>query len=228
MALYPYTLQPIDLNLSEDEFRQAQLQLFESNNQSLAKISTKTWMIVAAVVVLAIVGLVFVSGYSTIIFWLMLIGVVIFLLARTYGLKWYVKQEFEKQMAQQTMPAEMQQLKLGIQQHGLVMSMPAVQMPVAPRGFNQPLIRGSAMQQAIIKWDNVTNWQETPDYIFMMFDVKNPKTGESQQGSQIVPKRLTSQKFPIETLRHHLQEHVGIQGFDLSAKPTDKYFPQTR
>lgn len=228
MALYPYTLQPIDLNLSEDEFRQAQLQLFESNNQSLAKISTKTWMIVAAVVVLAIVGLVFVSGYSTIIFWLMLIGVVIFLLARTYGLKWYVKQEFEKQMAQQSMPPEMQQLKLGIQQHGLVMSMPATQMPVAPRGFNQPLVRGSAMQQAIIKWDNVTNWQETPDYIFMMFDVKNPKTGESQQGSQIVPKRLASQKFPIETLRHHLQEHVGIQGFDLSAKPTDKYFPQAR
>lgn len=225
MALYPYTLQPIDLNLTEAEFREAQRQLFDSNNQSLTRISTKTWAILAAVVVLAVVGLVFVSGYSTIIFWLMLIGVGLYLIARTYGLKWYVKNEFEKQMASQTMPAEMQQLKLGIQQHGIVMSMPAPKMPVAPRGFNQPLVRGGAMQQAVIKWNNVTNWQETQDFIMMMFDVQNPKTGERQQGSQIVPKRLANQKFPIDTLRHHLQEQVGIQGFDLKDKPTDKYFP---
>ena len=82
------------------------------------------------------------------------------------------------------------------------------------------------MQQAIIKWDSVTNRQKTPDYIFMMFDVKNPKTGESQQGSQIVPKRLVNQKFPIDTLRHHLQQNIGQPGFDLTDKPTDKYFPE--
>ena len=228
MALYPYTLQPIDLNLTDAEFKEAQRQLFESNNQSLTRISTKTWAILAAVVVLAIIGLIFVKGYSTIVFWLMLIGVVLYLVVRTVGLKWYVKQEFEKQIASQTMPAEMNQLKLGIQQHGIVMSMPAPQMPTTPRGFNQPLIRGGTTQQAIIKWDNVTNWQETPDFIMMMFEITNPKTGETQQGSQIIPKRMANQKFPIDTLRHHLQEHVGMQGFDLTAKPTDKYFPNAR
>ena len=41
MALYPYTLQPVDLNLTEDEFRQAQLQLFDANNQTLTKITPK-------------------------------------------------------------------------------------------------------------------------------------------------------------------------------------------
>ncbi|MFN3564150.1 MAG: hypothetical protein ACK4V8_06850, partial [Moraxella osloensis] len=174
MALYPYTLQPVDLNLTEDEFRQAQLQLFDANNQTLTKITPKTWAILAVIVVLAILGLIFVRGYSTIIFWLMLVGVVIYLLARTYGLKWYVKREFEKQMASQSMPPEMQQIKLGVQQHGVVMSMPAPNMPAMPRGYNQPLVRSSGMQQAVIKWDSVTNWQETPDYIFMMFDVKNP------------------------------------------------------
>ena len=74
MALYPYTLQPVDLNLTEDEFRQAQLQLFDANNQTLTKITPKTWAILAVIVVLAILGLIFVHGYSTIIFWLMLVG----------------------------------------------------------------------------------------------------------------------------------------------------------
>lgn len=217
MALYPYTLQPIDINLTESEFRLAQTQLFDSNNQTLTKISTKTWAILAVIVVLAVIGLVLVKGYSTIIFWLMLVGVVIFLLARTIGLKWYVKKEFEKQMAKQEMPSEMNALKLGIQKHGLIMSMPAQQLPqMNKRGFNQPLIRGGATQQAVIKWDTVKSWQETPDFIVMMFEVGG------QQGSQIVPKRLINQKFPIDTLRHHLQEDVGIQGFDLTNKPTDK------
>lgn len=219
MALYPYTLQPVELNLTEDEFRQAQLQLFDNNNQNLTKISNKTWIILAITVILAIAGLFFVKGYSTIIFWLMLVGVVLYLIARTYGLKWYVKQEFEKQMASQTMPEEIKQMKLGIQQHGIIMSLPAPHAPQMPRGFNQPLIRGQAMQLAEIKWTSVTNWQETPDFIFMMFEIKG------QQGSQIVPKRLANQKFPIETLRHHLQEQVGKQGFDLANKPTDKFFP---
>lgn len=215
MALYPYTLQPVDLNLTEAEFREAQRQLFDTNNQTLTKISQKTWLILAVIVVLAIIGLILVRGYSTIIFWLMLVGVGLFLAVRTYGLKWYVKQEFEKQMAEQAMPEEMKTIKLGIQQHGLIMSMPAPTMPQLPkRGFNQPLIRGGAMQQAVIKWDSVKNWQETPDFIVMMFEV------QGQQGTQIVPKRLTAQKFPIESLRHHLQESVGAQGFDMTASNT--------
>lgn len=219
MALYPYTLQPVDLNLTENEFRQAQQQIFDSNNQQLTKISPKAWAIVGVVVAIAILGIIFIHNYSTIIFWLMLVGVVVFLLARTLGLKWYVKKEFEKQMASQTMPDEVKKMKIGIQQHGLVMSLPAPNAPKPPKGFNQPFIRSAGQQQAIIKWDSVTNWQETPDYIIMMFEV------QGQQGTQIVPKRLEKQKFPIETLRHHLQETVGVQGFNLNNKATDQYFP---
>ena len=72
--------------------------------------------------------------------------------------------------------------------------------------MHQPLIRQSALQQATIKWSQISHWQETPDYIFLVF------SANSQQGSQIVPKRMTQQKFPIDTLRHHLQEHIGVQG----------------
>ena len=215
MALYPYTLQPIELGLTDAEFRQAQMQLFDSNNQSLARINTKTWVIIGIVTALAMVGLNLVKGYSTIIFCVMLVGVVVFLLARTIGLKWYVKKEFEKQMASQQMPTEMNSLKLGIQQHGLIMSMPVTNMPKMPRGYNQSQMRSTPTQQAIIKWENVKNWQETPDFIVMMFDVNG------QQGSQIVPKRLANQKFPLETLRHHLQEEVGIQGLSLNNPSTN-------
>ena len=34
------------------------------------------------------------------------------------------------------------------------------------------------------------------------------------------------QKFPIDTLRHHLQQNIGKAGFDLTDKPTDKHFPE--
>lgn len=213
MALYPYTLRPIDVHLTDAEFRQAQAQLFASNEQSLARISTKTWVIVGVLVAVAIAGIILVHGYSTLIFWLLLVGVAVFLLIRTVGLRWYVKKEFDKQAASQTMPPELAQLKLGIQSHGIILGLPAPD--AAPQkntskrkgsGMHQPLIRQSALQQATIKWSQISHWQETPDYIFLVF------SANGQQGSQIVPKRMTQQKFPIDTLRHHLQEHIGVQG----------------
>ena len=186
MALYPYTLQPVALNLTEAEFHQAQYELFASASPSfgLSSIKMKEWIIMAVVVILAIAGLVFLTGYSTIIFWLMLAAVVIYLLVRTLGFKWYVKKEFEKQVADQEMPDEMRQMKLGVQKHGLVMAMPV----------NQP--------------DMFNSWDETDDYIFMMFELKG------QQGSQIIPKRLQAQKFPIDTVRQHLQEVIAVKGLN--------------
>lgn len=204
MALYPYTLQPIAVNLTDAEFYQAQSELFAQTNQSfgLSSIKTKEWIVMAIVVALAIAGLVFVSGYSTILFWLMLVGVVVYLLVRTLGFKWYVKREFDKQMADQEMPDEMRQLKLGVQQHGLVMAMPAPnasQMSKQMRGLQ---MRAGSMQQAVIPWEAVTSWDETDDYIFILFDMKG------QRGSQIVPKRLQEQKFPVDTVRKHLSDTV--------------------
>ena len=211
MALYPYTLQPVALNLTEAEFHQAQYELFASASPSfgLSSIKMKEWIIMAVVVILAIAGLVFLTGYSTIIFWLMLAAVVIYLLVRTLGFKWYVKREFEKQVADQEMPDEMRQMKLGVQKHGLVMAMPVNQ----PDMFNSNQMRGMQMragstQQAVIPWSAVKSWDETDDYIFMMFELKG------QQGSQIIPKRLQAQKFPIDTVRQHLQEVIAVKGLN--------------
>jgi hypothetical protein len=69
-------------------------------------------------------------------------------------------------------------------------------------------MRAGATQQAVIPWSAVKSWDETDDYIFMMFEMKG------QQGSQIIPKRLTTQKFPIDTVRQHLQEVVPIRGLN--------------
>ena len=211
MALYPYTLQPVALNLTEAEFHQAQYELFASASPSfgLSSIKMKEWIIMAVVVIWAIAGLVFLTGYSTIIFWLMLAAVVIYLLVRTLGFKWYVKKEFEKQVADQEMPDEMRQMKLGVQKHGLVMAMPVNQ----PDMFNSNQMRGMQMragstQQAVIPWSAVKSWDETDDYIFMMFELKG------QQGSQIIPKRLQAQKFPIDTVRQHLQEVIAVKGLN--------------
>ena len=211
MALYPYTLQPVALDLTEAEFHQAQYELFASASPSfgLSSIKLKEWIIMAVAVILAIAGLVFLTGYSTIIFWLMLAAVVIYLLVRTLGFKWYVKREFEKQVAEQEMPDEMRQMKLGVQKHGLVMAMPVNQ----PDMFNSNQMRGMQMragstQQAVIPWSAVKSWDETDDYIFMMFEMKG------QQGSQIIPKRLQAQKFPIDTVRQHLTEVVAVKGLN--------------
>ncbi len=208
MALYPYTLQPIALNLTEAEFHQAQYELFASASPSfgLSSIKTKEWVIMAVVVVLAIAGLIFVTGYSTIIFWVMLVAVVVYVLVRTLGFKWYVKKQFDKQVSEQEMPDEMRQMKLGVQKHGLVMSVPANQPDMMNNQMRGMQMRAASTQQAIIPWSAIKSWDETDDYIFMMFEMKG------QQGSQIVPKRLKAQKFPIDTVRQHLEEVVPVKG----------------
>jgi len=208
MALYPYTLQPVPLDLSEAEFQQAQYELFSQSSQSfgLASIKMKEWIIMAVVVVLAIAGLVFVTGYSTIIFWVMLVAVVIYVLIRTLGFKWYVKKEFEKQVAEQEMPDEMRNIKLGVQKHGLIMAMPAPDMGMQPKASRGMQMRTGSVQQAVIPWTAVKSWEETDDFIFMLFEMKG------QQGSQIIPKRLQAQKFPIDSVRKHLEEVVPIRG----------------
>ncbi|MDO5650744.1 MAG: YcxB family protein [Moraxella sp.] len=207
-ALYPYTLQPIALNMTETEFKQAQLALFDKSVQNfgLKSVKPKEWIILGAVAVLAVVGLVFVSGYSTILFWLMLIGVVLYLLLRTLGLKWYTKREYDKQVSDTSIPDELNELRLGVQAHGLIMAIPTKTTQTAShmRGMQ---MRAAPMQQGVIPWSAVTSWDETRDFIFIMFDL------QGQKGSQIIPKRLKSQHFPIDTVTKHLQE-VKAQGLD--------------
>lgn len=201
-ALYPYTLKPIALNMADAEFRGAQLALFEkgASNFTLKSIRTKEWIVMAVVAAAAIAGLVFVSGYSTIIFWIMLALVGIYLLARTLGLKWYMRREYDKQVAGTQMPEEMANVQLGVQSHGLVMSVPATASMLNTPQMRGMQMRSAPMQSAVIPWNTVSSWDETDEYVFMMFEMRG------QKGSQIIPKRLEDNGLPIKTIVKHLSE----------------------
>lgn len=197
-ALYPYTLQPVAVNMTDSEFNQAQLALFNQTKQTqnLTKLKTKEWGILGAVTLVGILGIVLVSGYSTIIFWLLLVGVTIYLVLRTIGLNWYMQKEYEKQLSGATMPNEMKSIKLGIQPHGLIMTLPNTN--TAQNTVRGMTMRGTAVQQAVIPWTSVTSWDETDEFVFIMFEI------QSQQGSQIIPKRLHGNGFSINTIKEHL------------------------
>ncbi|WP_323843255.1 YcxB family protein [Moraxella sp. Pampa] len=201
-ALYPYTLKPIALNMTEDEFRGAQLALFEkgADNFTLKSIRTKEWIVMAVVVAAAIAGLLLVTGYSNIIFWIMLVLVALYLAVRTLGLKWYMRREYDKQVSNTKIPDEMTQIQLGVQSHGIVMSIPAPAHMSNSSQMRGVQMRSAPMQSAVIPWSAVSSWDETSDYVFVMFDMKG------QKGSQIIPKRLEKNGLPLKTIIKHLHE----------------------
>lgn len=201
-ALYPYTLQPVALDMSDVEFRNAQLALFEKSVQavSLKSVRTKEWIILGITVALAVLGLIFVNGYSTIIFWIMLAGVVIYLLLRTLGMQWYMRREFDKQVSEINIPDEMYALKLGVQKHGLIMAIPAKSDILQNPQMRGMTMRSAPTQQGVLNWSAVTQWDETDDFVFIMFEM------QGQKGSQIIPKRLNNKGLPINTIIKHLQE----------------------
>ncbi len=213
-AIYPYTLQTIAVNMSNSEFKQAQIALFEQSakNYGVANIKTKEWIFLAIFMALGLGGLFYVKGYSTIIFWVFIVGVILYLFARTAGMKWYMKREFEKQMAETDMPEEFTDIKLGVQKNGLVMNMPNPntnmrQKKGKGKKHMQMQMKNPAQRQAIIPWSAVTSWDETQEFMFVMFDIQGNK------GSQIIPKRMQNNKFPLDTLRKHLAE-VKKQGIE--------------
>ncbi len=210
-GLYPYTLQPIALDMTDAEFKAAQLALFEkgSNAYTLKALKPKEWIVLALICAAAIAGLLMVNGYSTIFFWLLLVGVAIYLLLRTLGLKWYVKREFDKQISEMNVPEEMYQLKLGVQNHGLIMAMPVKQNVMKSPQMRGMTMQTAPMQQGVIPWSAVDSWDETDNFVFVMFEL------QGQKGSQIIPKRLQSKGLPINTIIKHLKE-VKAQGLQTS------------
>lgn len=208
-----YTLQPVPLNLSETEFRAAQRALFDKTAQmpNLMALKTKEWAILGVLLVIAIVGIIFVSGYSTLLFWLILAAIAAYLLMRTVGLKWYMRQEYEKQVAATKMPPEFAQMHVGVSKNGLIISLPAPEEALSPaekaalaaskNRRRTPLLQmQTAVQQALIGWQNVTSWDETERFLFVLF------TANGQQGSQIIPKSNT--KLPITTIKTHLANQM--------------------
>jgi len=185
-TLYAYTLQPVPYEVSEAEQRQALLMSWRSTN----KFSRKAWMIMIALVVLSLVaaGLIkYYSTYSTVLCWVVIVGVVLFYLIKKFGLEWYVKRKMTEFPVQ-----EIKGLRLGVQPHGIVMRQ------------KMGLQEGTAT----IGWKDIYEWYSSPDFILVNFKVKTPK-GEQQQGAYILPKRMDSKNFSFNTVRKHLNETVG-------------------
>ncbi|HEY4713765.1 MAG TPA: hypothetical protein VIH30_05950, partial [Aquirhabdus sp.] len=111
-STYGYTLQPIPYELSAAEQQEAQFDLWKKGNQ----ISTKLWSILAVICLAALAGIFFLKGYSTVLFYVVLVFVGIFLLIRFFGLAWYVKREIAKHPTQ-----TIKGVKIGVQPQGLIM-----------------------------------------------------------------------------------------------------------
>ncbi|MEB6676433.1 YcxB family protein [Acinetobacter haemolyticus] len=185
-TLYAYTLQPVPYEVSEVEQRQAQLMIWRSSN----KFSRKAWIIMISLVVLSLVaaGLIkYYSTYSTVICWVVIIGVAFYYLTKKFGLEWYVKRKMKEFPVQ-----EIKGIRLGVQPHGLVMRQKV----------------GLQDGTATIGWKDIYEWYASPDFILVNFKVKTPK-GDEQQGAYILPKRMDSKNFSFKTIRRHLNETVG-------------------
>ena len=176
--LYAYTLQPVPYEVTEAEQRNAQLMIWRSTN----KIGTKAWAIMGVITALSLLGLIFIKNYSTVIFWVLLACVAIYLLVRRFGLEWYVKRKMNEFPVQ-----EIKGIKLGVQPHGIVMR------------------QQMGMQEGVgtIGWKDIYEWYNTPDFLLVNFKVKG------QQGAYILPSRMNSKNFSFETVRKHLKETVG-------------------
>lgn len=176
--LYAYTLQPVPYEVTEAEQRNAQLMIWRGTN----KIGTKAWAIMGVITALSLLGLIFIKNYSTVIFWVLLACVAIYLLVRKFGLEWYVKRKMNEFPVQ-----EIKGIKLGVQPHGIVMR------------------QQMGMQEGVgtIGWKDIYEWYNTPDFLLVNFKVKG------QQGAYILPSRMNSKNFSFETVRKHLKETVG-------------------
>ncbi|TCM65812.1 YcxB-like protein [Acinetobacter calcoaceticus] len=176
--IYAYTLQPVPYEVSEAEQRHAQLLIWRSTN----KISLKIWIILAVITLISIAGILLIKNYSTIIFWVAIVSAVLFLLARIYGLEWYVKRKMNEMPVQ-----EIKGIQLGVQPTGIVMR----QQMGAQHGVGT------------IAWKDIYEWYNTPEFMLVNFKVKG------QQGAYILPKRMDGRNFPFSTVRKHLNETVG-------------------
>ncbi|MDO4222694.1 MAG: hypothetical protein Q4D05_01500 [Acinetobacter sp.] len=178
-TLYAYTLNPVPYEVSEAEQRHAQLVIWRASN----KFSTKAWIIMGAIVALAIAGIIFLKNYSTIFCWVAIALVVLFFLAKKFGLEWYAK----RQMNELPVP-DIQGIRLGVQPTGIVMR------------------QKMGLQEGVgtISWKDVQEWYDTSEFLMLSFTVKG------QQGAYLLPKRMDSKQFPFATIRKHLNESVGV------------------
>lgn len=184
MALYPYPLAPISVCLTQEEYQSAQRQIYAHAKAGQGGVSMREWVVLFMVTSGAIAGIAFVSGYSSLIFWMMLVFCALYLIARTWGLSWYLNRAFEEEIAKHPMPDMLSNMALGMQHFGLVMQED----------------KGRMKKNATIRWTDISALIETQDFITLQFAHKG------QEGSLIIPKRLKKAGFPLNTLYMHLQD----------------------
>ncbi len=160
--LYAYTLQPIPYEVSEEEQRNAQLVLSRSN----FKIGTKAWIIMGAILVLAMAGIILIKK----LFNYFLLGCYRLCCdstswVRKFGIEWYVKRKLKETPVQ-----EIKGLRLGVQPHGSSMQQQV----------------GLQMGNMTVGWKDIYEWYNTPEFILVNFKIKG------QQGAYILPNRLDS------------------------------------
>lgn len=162
---YPYTLNPVAYEVSEQEQRDAQMMIWRASN----KFSQKAWIIMGSVIGLSILGIILLKNYSTIFCWVAIVLTVIFFLAKKYGLEWYAK----RQMNDYPVP-EIKGIRLGVQPTGITMRQRV--------GMQEGL--------ATIAWSDVHEWYDTTDFMLLSFTVKGqqgayilPKRMDSNQFS---------------------------------------------
>lgn len=162
-AAYAYTLTPVAYEVSEQEQRDVQLQIWRSTN----KFSPLMWGIMGGVVALSILGIILLKNYSTVFCWVAIVLVILFYAGKKFGLEWYVK----RQMAEYPVP-EIKGVRLGVQPTGIVMRQKV------------------GMQEGIatIGWNEVNEWYDTPQYLLINFTTKGqqgayilPKRMDSKQ-----------------------------------------------
>lgn len=146
--LYAYTLQPVNYEISEEEQREVQLQIWRSTN----KISTKAWSIMGVIVALAILGIVLLKNYSTVFCWVAIVGVVLYYLVRTFGLEWYVKRKMTEFPVQ-----EIKGIRLGVQPSGIIMRQ--------KMGLQEGM--------GTIGWKDIYEWYDTPAFLLINFKIKD-------------------------------------------------------
>lgn len=212
--MYTYTMQPVALDLQKDDVIAVQKALFMRQSQhafGVKSLKKSEWIGLVLATLISVLGIVFIHGYSRALFWLVLVLCALYLLVRTVGLKWYVSEQFYKQLAHISMPDEMKNMRLSVQPKGFILQMPSDDMPAKntptkkgkKRGHMQTMQAPNMARQAIIAWDRVVAWDETDTHFLVAFDM------QGQKGTQIIPKR---QALPIHTIRKHLSD-VRMQGF---------------
>lgn len=170
------------------------------------RVSRKTWLILGAITVFGLIGMGVLIWLKTnpFLFILVLAGVILYLGFRLYLMEWLTR----RQLKQQNPEWRVDGLKIGLQPNGLSFVQTVALPPQAGKqrksgkrkGNKTALRQPQATQAALVPWDQFEGWCEN-DQVLVLYR----KAG----GFQVLPKRLNSPEFQIDSVRDMLRLHLG-------------------